>query len=272
VIVFPNCKINLGLQILRKRPDGYHDLQTVFYPLPIQDALEIVHAETDSAKTSITVTGLEVDAEPQDNICLKAYYLLKNDFPDLPQVKIHLHKIIPIGAGTGGGSADGAFTLMLLNKKFNLKLDENRLISYAKQLGSDCPFFIRNKPSYATGRGEIMEDIQVDLSGFGIILINPGIHVSTKDAFASIVPNDKRISIKDIVLSPVPTWKGQLQNDFENSVFDTYNEIKAIKENLYQQGAIYASMTGSGSSVFGIFEKNSQPAFDFPKHYFTRHL
>lgn len=270
MIVFPNSKINLGLHILRKRTDSFHDLETVFYPIALQDALEIVHS--DKEQTSITISGFTIDTSTEENICMKAYQLLKNDFPEIPAVKIHLHKTIPIGAGIGGGSSDAAFTLMLLNKKFHLLLNENQLINYAAQLGSDCAFFIRNRPVYATGRGEIIEDIKVDLSQFSIILINPRIHINTSHAFSSVIPNDKRYSLRDIILAPVATWKERLINDFEKSVFVREPEIKSIKDTLYNKGCLYAAMTGSGSSVFGIFQKSQQPQFEFPDHYFIRHL
>lgn len=270
MIVFPNCKINLGLHILRKRADGFHDLETVFYPITLQDALEIVQNSSPSSDIQLTTSGLKIDSSNEENICFKAYRLLEKDFPDLPSIKMHLHKVIPSGAGLGGGSSDGAFTLTLLNKKFNLGLNEDQLIDYALRLGSDCPFFIKNKPCYATGRGEKLEDIELNLSNYKIVLVNPGIHVHTGKAFSKITPSDKRTSIKEIIQQPVETWKNVLKNDFEESVFTDHSEIKTIKEKLYHQGAVYASMSGSGSSVYGIFDKNAQLRFDFPSHYFLK--
>lgn len=254
MLVFPNCKINLGLHIVCKRADGYHDLETVFYPVPFTDALEII-ANTDS-KTEIefTGTGLAVEGKAQDNLCVKAYHLLKTDFPHLPAVKIHLHKIIPMGAGLGGGSADAAFMLMALNTKFNLSLTAPQLLNYALRLGSDCPFFILNKPCFASGRGDLLEPIGVDLSTYKIVLINPGIHINTGWAFSKISPAPSKKSIPVIVQQPIETWYSDLQNDFEAPVFEAYPQIKGIKETLYQQGAIYAAMSGSGSTVFGIFK------------------
>ena len=270
MIAFPNCKINLGLHILRKRADGFHDLETVFYPVLLQDAIEIIHQTSASQETDFTISGLEIAGNKNENICLKAYALIKKDFSELPAVKMHLHKTIPSGAGLGGGSADGAFTLMLLNKKFNLGLSEASLLNYALQLGSDCPFFIKNKACYATGRGENLEELNLDLSPYNMILVNPGIHVSTKQAFSRIQPSDKRSSLKEIVSRPVTTWRDLLKNDFEASVFSAHPEIETVKQALYAAGAIYVSMTGSGSTVYGLFDKKAAPSFNFPSHYFLK--
>lgn len=270
MILFPNCKINLGLHILRKREDGYHDLETVFYPLPLKDALEVVRHPAPLTDIEYSGSGLTVHGDLANNICIKAYHLLKKDFPELPAIKLHLHKTIPMGAGLGGGSADGAFTLILLNKKFNLGISEAELIRYALQLGSDCPFFIRNKPSFATGRGEVLEDCPIDLSAYKFAVINPGIHVNTGWAFSRIKPSDQKPSLKEIVQLPPLQWKDGLTNDFELPVSQHHPEIAAIKEALYAQGAVYASMTGSGSTVFGLFPKDAEPAFAFPAHYFVR--
>ena len=256
MIVFPNCKINLGLHILYKREDGFHNLETVFYPLPFRDALELISATNNTTEIEFTGTGLAVDGNVSDNLCVKAYYLLKKDFPQLPLVKIHLRKAIPMGAGLGGGSADAAFMLTLLNEKFNLNLSTPQLLNYALELGSDCPFFIINKPCFATGRGEVLEEIKVDLSEYKIVLINPGIHVNTGWAFSNITPALSNKSIKEIVQQPIDTWKEDLQNDFERPVFAAHTQIKTIKENLYNEGAVYAAMSGSGSTVFGIFDKD----------------
>lgn len=269
MILFPNCKINLGLNILRKREDGYHDLQTVFYPVPLHDALEIVRHPSPLAAIAYSGSGFAVQGNLSDNICVKAYNLLKQDFPDLPAIKMHLHKAIPMGAGLGGGSADGAFALLLLNKKFNLALSEEQLLQYALQLGSDCPFFIRNTPSFATGRGEKLENIALDLSGYKFVLVNPGIHVPTGWAFSLLRPVEKP-SLKSIVTQPVETWKDSLTNDFEEPVSRQHPEIGMIKNVLYEQGAVYASMTGSGSTVYGLFPKVATPQFSFPAHYFVK--
>jgi 4-diphosphocytidyl-2-C-methyl-D-erythritol kinase len=269
VIIFPNCKINLGLHITGKRNDGYHDLETVFYPIPFNDGLEIIR-NNDSDHTGLTLSGLPIESTTNDNICYKAYSLLKKDYPTLPSLKIHLHKVIPTGAGLGGGSADGAFTLRLINKKFNLGLSDEQLIDYALQLGSDCPFFITNKPAYATGRGEKLEPVKLDLSNYSIVLINPGIHINTGWAFSRITASTRNDELKKIIALTPTQWKELLYNDFEVPVFKEYPVIKELKELLYNKGAVYASMTGSGSTVFGLFEKPATPQFDLPSHYFMK--
>jgi 4-diphosphocytidyl-2-C-methyl-D-erythritol kinase len=272
MIVFPNCKINFGLHILQKRADGFHDLETVFYPIALQDAFEIVQSSSPAATIQFNTTGLKIDSSIEENICFKAYQLLKKDFPELPSVKMHLHKVIPSGAGLGGGSSDGAFTLMLLNKKFTLGLSEDELINYALQLGSDCPFFIKNKSCYATGRGERLEEIELDLSHYRIVLVNPQIQIHTGKAFSKITPSNRRRSIKETIQQPISKLKDLLNNDFEKLVFAEHPEIKTIKEELYKQGAVYAAMSGSGSSVYGLFEKNTQLQFHFPEYYFIRQI
>jgi 4-diphosphocytidyl-2-C-methyl-D-erythritol kinase len=269
MIVFPNCKINIGLHILRKRQDNYHDLETVFYPLELQDALEIIQKDQD-INNEFQITGLPIDSKIEDNICLKAYNLLKSDFPSLPAVRFHLHKVIPSGAGLGGGSADGAFTLLTINKKFNLGLSEKELISYALQLGSDCPFFIKNAPCYATSRGEVMQEVNLDLSTYKIIVVNPRIHVNTAWAFTRIKPHQRAQQILSIIRNPITDWKNLITNDFEVPVFQDFPEIKKIKDHFYNHDALYASMSGSGSTVYGIFEKNTTLPLPFPCHYFIK--
>jgi 4-diphosphocytidyl-2-C-methyl-D-erythritol kinase len=270
MLSFPNCKINLGLHIVGKRADGFHNLETVFYPLPFRDALELIPATINTTEIEFTGTGLAVDGDIADNLCVKAYHLLKKDFPELPAVKVHLHKTIPMGAGLGGGSADASFMLKLLNEKFHLNLSTSQLINYSLQLGSDCPFFIINKSCYATGRGEILEEIKVDLSVYKTILINPGIHVNTGWAFSNISPSTPKKSVKEIVQQPVETWKHELKNDFEEPVFIAHPSIKAIKEDLYNRGAIYAAMSGSGSTLFGIFEQNTGSVTLKDSNYFIK--
>lgn len=268
MIVFPNCKINLGLHILSKRQDGFHNLETVFYPVALKDALEVLPSL--GSAIEFTGSGLTVDGNETDNICIKAYHLLKRDFPQLPFIKMHLHKAIPMGAGLGGGSADGAFTLQLLNKKYSLGLSLQQLIDYALQLGSDCPFFIINKPCYATGRGELLEGIDIQLAGYKIVIVNPGIHVNTGWAFSQITPAEPPKNIKAIITQPIATWKAELINDFENPVFEKYPAIKKIKEELYSKGAVYAAMSGSGSTVYGIFEKGISLSSFTDKNYFAK--
>ncbi|UCS95352.1 4-(cytidine 5'-diphospho)-2-C-methyl-D-erythritol kinase [Echinicola marina] len=263
MIQFPNAKVNLGLHITQKRKDGYHDIETCMIPIPLCDALEISTAE----KTTYTGTGLEVPGKEKDNIILKALKLLRKDFNELPHINIHLHKAIPMGAGLGGGSADGAFAIKMMNSLFDLHLEDWFLEDYAAQLGSDCPFFIENTPKIATGRGEILEPIKLDLAGCWIALINPQIHIGTKEAYAGISPKQPEHDLKK-TLADRSLWKGQLKNDFEDSIFTRYPEIAQIKEQLYERGAFYAAMSGSGSTVFGLFEE--EPALSvWPKDYFT---
>lgn len=270
MIVFPNCKINLGLHILDKRPDGFHNLETVFFPVPLQDALEIVPA--DKPYTTCTTTGISIDISPEHNICTKAFGLLKKDFPHLPEVQIHLHKTIPTGAGLGGGSANGAFTLLLVNKKWSLGLQQEQLLHYAAQLGSDCPFFILNKPCFAAGRGELLHEISVDLSAYRILMVYPPVHINTGWAFGQLKPGSKRTPVNEIIQQPVTEWKQVLVNDFEAPIFQQFPAIKNIKEKLYEAGAVYASLSGSGSTVYGLFDKDKEPTIDFPENYFIKLL
>ena len=249
MIAFPNCKINLGVNIIRKREDGFHDLETIFLPVPFTDVLEIISSD----KTELTVTGLPVNAT--ENLCIKAYNLLQQKFPELPPVKMHLHKVVPMGAGLGGGSSDASFILNMLTEKFELNVNPEELRDIALQLGSDCPFFLINKPCFATGRGEILEPLDLDLTNYKILIINPGIHIDTKLAFSKIISGERKKSIKEIIAQPIETWKEELQNDFEIPLFAEYPEIEKLKNDLYELGATYASLSGSGSSVFGLFKK-----------------
>lgn len=260
MVSFPNAKINLGLNIIRKRADGYHDLETVFYPVALKDALEIV-PRTKGTDNNFFSSGLPIAGVPGDNLCLKAYHLLKKDFPDLPAIDMHLHKTIPMGAGLGGGSADAAFALRMLNQLCSLDLSTTALKTYALELGSDCPFFIDNTPCWATGRGENLTPLEIDLTPYRLLLVNPGIHVSTASAFAGIRPVEPAQSIKAIIQLPVNEWKDLLVNDFENTVFAQFPAIGQVKENMYREGALYASMTGSGSTVYGLFDKHHPLTF-----------
>ena len=268
MVVFPNCKINIGLNITSRRSDGFHNLETVFYPIHWTDVLEVTN--NNGLSPALYSSGIHIYGKASDNICLKAYYLLKQDFPQLPFIDIYLHKAIATGAGLGGGSADGAFMLMLLNKKFSLNLTDTQLIGYCLQLGSDCPFFILNKPCFATGRGEEMTPLDIHLSGYLVVLVNPGIHVNTRLAFSKITPAIPAKSVRDIILQPVETWKHEMKNDFEEFVFHEFPEIGKIKEQLYQSGAMYASMSGSGSTVYGIFRRSDIVAISWPVHYMTK--
>lgn len=254
MITYPNAKINLGLNIVEKRPDGYHNLETIFYPINLQDALEVTLLEGEK-EYELTLSGTPIEGNPEDNLVVKAYRLLKEDYPHIAPVDIHMYKHIPTGAGLGGGSADAAFMIKLLNDKFNLGLSIEEMENYAARLGADCAFFIQNKPVFASGIGNIFEPIQLSLKGFFLVLVKPDIFVSTKDAFSLITPKMPVQSLKEIVRMPVETWRATMKNDFENSVFKKFPEIAAIKDKLYDMGAIYASMSGSGSSVYGIFRE-----------------
>jgi 4-diphosphocytidyl-2-C-methyl-D-erythritol kinase len=279
VIVFPNCKINLGLNIIHKRNDGYHDLETVFYPLTLCDALEMVTLpQSEQNKISdhhfgaLSISGETIDGAPDENLCVKAYSQLKNKFPQIPPVRMHLHKSIPPGSGLGGGSADGAFTLRLLNDTFQLGLTIEQLLDQALQLGSDCPFFMINKPCFATGRGEFLERLTVDLSAHKIVLVVPPLHVRTSEIFSSVKPVRPSQSIKEIIQQPVETWAQNLKNDFEEPVFNKYPEIRNIKDQLYKAGAMYSSLSGSGSAVYGIFRRDATPHLAFGPKYFLKEL
>ncbi|SNS03787.1 4-diphosphocytidyl-2-C-methyl-D-erythritol kinase [Belliella buryatensis] len=253
MISFPNAKINLGLHITAKRKDGYHDIETCMVPIPLYDALEIILDK----KTIFTSTGLPIPGSDKDNLIMKALKLFRKDFNELPHINIHLHKNIPMGAGLGGGSADAAFALKLMNNLFDLHLEDWFLEDYAAQLGSDCPFFIENTPKIATGRGEILEPIDLDLKGTYLLLINPQIHIGTKEAYAGVTPTAPAVDLK-AALTDRSRWKDELINDFEASVFPRYPEIDSIKSQLYEMGAFYAAMSGSGSTVFGLFEEKPE--------------
>jgi 4-diphosphocytidyl-2-C-methyl-D-erythritol kinase len=251
MIQFPNAKLNLGLHITRRREDGYHELDTVFYPAAVYDALEFVPGED----TKISFSGKEIPESNKPNLVLQAYELLKSKTKPLPPLHIYLHKVIPFGAGLGGGSADAAFMLMMLNKEFQLNISKSDLKRYATQLGSDCAFFIENTPCYATGRGEILQPISLNLTKCFFVLVKPNIHSSTAWAFSQIIPTSDRPTTASLVQLPVTEWKNCLQNDFEKPLFTSYPELLRIKEVLYSCGACYASLSGSGSTVFGLFDK-----------------
>lgn len=255
MITFPNAKINLGLNIVEKRPDGYHNLETIFYPIPLRDALEIVPSSGKS--TSVNLAGIEIEDDPENNLVMKAFRLLEKEF-ELPPIDIFLEKIIPFGAGLGGGSSDASCMLQLLNSQFDLKIQDDELIRYAAKLGADCPFFIKNRPMYATGIGDMLEEVDLSLKGYHFALIKPDIFVSTKEAYSKVKPMKPATNLKVIVKKPVEEWKDLMVNDFERSVFDAHPRIGDIKETLYDRGAVYASMSGSGSSVFGLFKKRDE--------------
>jgi 4-diphosphocytidyl-2-C-methyl-D-erythritol kinase len=248
MVVFPNAKINIGLNVVSKREDGYHNLETIFFPLKLSDALEFVEAE----ESNLTTSGIQIDGLPEQNLILKAYHLLTTDF-NLPPLQFHLHKIIPFGAGLGGGSSDAAFTLKMLNEFYKLGLTPLNLESYAAKIGADCPFFILNKPTFATGIGNKFHDIELDLSDYEIVILKPNISVSTVEAYKNVIPRNPKFRLTEIIKTPVNDWKNLIVNDFEKSVFQKYPQIGELKQLLYDLGAGFASMSGSGSAVFGIF-------------------
>lgn len=248
----PNCKINLGLRVVRKRPDGYHDLETVFLPVPLCDDLEINPADT----LRFTADGIAIDCAPEDNICLKAYRILKADHPDLPAVHIHLGKHIPFGAGLGGGSSDAAFTLCMLNEMFALGLSNAQLKAYAASVGADCAFFVDNRPALAEGIGDILTPLGFDPTrGLQLVLAKPDDAVSTREAYGGLKLADpaERQPLAEVLRKPVTCWRDEVENDFERSVFTGHPAIAALKQLFYDHGALYASMTGSGAAVFGLF-------------------
>lgn len=264
MITFPNAKINLGLNVVERRPDGYHNLETVFYPIPLQDILEVTtldEAPEQEASTKTDVVlhtgGIAIAGGVEDNLVVKAYRLLKAEF-DLPPVHIHIFKHIPSGAGLGGGSADATYMLRLLREKFSLPLTDDELEERAARLGADCAFFVRNTPAFATGIGNIFTPLpDFSLKGYRILLVKPDIFVSTRDAFALIRPHKPERSLTEIITLPVNQWRvAGMCNDFEDSVFAKYPAIREIKEQLYDMGADYAAMSGSGSSLFGLFKKD----------------
>ena len=255
MVVFPNAKINLGLHIVSKRQDGYHNIETCFVPIPLRDILEVIEAKAFQFDTS----GLSIPGKSENNLCVRAYELLQTDF-DLPPVQIHLHKIIPMGGGLGGGSSNASFLLCSLNDLFSLSLTDEQLESYASQLGSDCPFFIRNQPVLASGTGNEFQEISLDLSGKYIVLVFPDVAISTAQAYAEVVPRHNSqlstIPLDDLLKGSEPNnWKSTVVNDFEPSVFAQHPILQNIKEQLYQTGAFYASMSGAGSTLYGLFEQ-----------------
>ena len=258
MITFPIAKINLGLNVVEKRSDGYHNLQTVFYPVPIQDALEVQVMDEgfpSDVDCDLKTTNIPIEGDEQRNLVVRAYQLLKGDFPTLPRIHTHLWKGIPTQAGMGGGSSDCAYMIRLLNDLFALGLSDEQMIGYAARLGADCPFFIVSRPCYAEGIGERLQPVRLDLSGWHIGIVRPDIPVPTKEAFSRIRPHYPAKNCRDVVLQPVDTWKNDLVNDFEESVFALHPEIGQVKEQLYNMGATYAAMSGSGSALFGLFQE-----------------
>lgn len=259
MICFPNAKINLGLNVTQKRTDGFHNIETIFYPIAWHDALEVV--ESSNGNFNLHTSGIAIHGAKEDNLLYKAYQLIK-EYSQIPPIDVYLHKTLPMGAGLGGGSSDAAFFINLLNDNFQLQLATEQKITIAKQLGSDCAFFIENKPVFAFNKGDEFKPIELNLSDYYIALIYPNIHSNTKDAYSLVKPQIPEVSLLDVISKPIETWKNTLVNDFEKSIFSIYPKVKEVKEMLYSSGAIYASMSGSGSAVFGIFSQQPTLSID----------
>lgn len=265
MLAFPACKINIGLQLTERRPDRFHNLLSVFYPVGWSDVLEIIPDRTPDqpgGSVRFTASGLPIpvsqqgDADPAQNLCVRAYHLLRESLRadvDLPSVQMQLHKLVPIGAGLGGGSADAAATINLLNAQFDLNLSVDSREAYARQLGSDCAFFIQNRPQYCIEKGDIFEAIDLDLSGYHILLVYPNLAISTAEAYAGVTPHQPAVPLRTLLDAPIDQWRGLIHNDFEDSLFPRYPVLAQVKQQLYELGALYASMSGSGSTVYGIF-------------------
>ncbi len=264
MVLFANAKINIGLNILSKRNDGYHEINSIMYPIGLFDAVEAIPAE--DGKFEFSTVGLTIPGNPQQNLCVKAWELLHANY-QIPPVKISLLKNIPIGSGLGGGSSDSAFMLKLLNQLFNLSVSNDGLREFAAQLGSDCPFFIENKPCLVSGRGEIFEKTPLTLKDYWVAVVKPEIHVSTQKAYSMVIPRMPTFNLKELHLLPLELWKEHLINDFEEPISKLHPAISDIKNQLYKQGAIYATMTGSGSAVYGIFQEEP-PKLNFGKNNF----
>lgn len=255
MLLFPNAKINLGLSIEERRPDNFHNIKSIFYPIPLKDAVEaVVDPTLGSGKIQFTCSGLDIPGDFESNLCVKAYQLLHESY-QLPGVKAHLHKLIPMGAGLGGGSSDAAFFIHILDEICKLGLSLETKLEFAAQLGSDCSFFIQNKPAFCYGRGELFESVSLNLAAYTIVLVYPPIHIGTKEAYAGVKPQKAMFDLKTLANLPMQEWKDVVKNDFEASIFPVYPQLEALKAELYKLGASYASMSGSGSSVFGLFKE-----------------
>lgn len=252
MIQYTNCKINIGLNILSRRDDGFHDIETLFYPVNfLNDAVEILASNDEH--DHVYVYGLEINDPEENNLCFKAVKLLRQHF-SFPNVTIHLYKNVPMGAGLGGGSADATATLMLVNQLYNLEIPQSLMLNFASKLGSDCAFFVQSTPQIGKGKGEVLSPVHINLSGKYLLIVKPNIHVSTADAYRNVSSNNNRIPISKNIQLPIEEWKHVIENDFELSIFKAYPQIAELKRNLYQHGAIYAQMSGSGAACYGIFD------------------
>ena len=266
MVLFPNAKINLGLHVTGRRHDGFHNIETVFFPVPLMDVLEMVKA--DDQQFAFTLSGIGIPADGAENLCVLAWKMLQKEF-ELPPVKIHLHKNIPTGAGLGGGSSDGAYMIRLINQYFSLHLADDRMEDYARRLGSDCPFFIRNRPVFATGRGDQFFPVNIDVSKHFLVIVKPPFGVSTREAYAGIRPAKPAVDLRDAIRLPIVEWRGKIINDFEVPVFKKHPEIAAIKSKLYDLGALFSLMSGSGSAVYALFDHSVDLAGHFSGMFYT---
>ncbi len=259
MLLLPNCKINIGLNIVSKRSDGYHNLETVFFPIPLRDNLEFKEIENEDVPYRLVSGGVPIEGKPEDNLIVKVYLYMKAEF-NLPALELSLYKNIPMGAGLGGGSSDAAAMMKGLNEAYNLQLSAEDMEKRLAKFGADCPFFVRNKPAYATGIGDELTNCNVSLKDKFIVLVKPDVFVSTKEAYAHVTPKLPAIPLAEAIKLPIETWKEQIVNDFEQSVFPFHPELPAIKQTLYDMGAVYASMSGSGSTMYGIFNRPTPEA------------
>lgn len=259
MLLLPNCKINIGLNIVSKRSDGYHNLETVFFPIPLRDNLEFKEIENEDVPYRLVSGGVPIEGKPEDNLIVKVYLDMKAEF-NLPALELSLYKNIPMGAGLGGGSSDAAAMMKGLNEAYNLQLSAEDMEKRLAKFGADCPFFVRNKPAYATGIGDELTNCNVSLKDKFIVLVKPDVFVSTKEAYAHVTPKLPAIPLAEAIKLPFETWKEQIVNDFEQSVFPFHPELPAIKQTLYDMGAVYASMSGSGSTMYGIFNRPTPEA------------
>ena len=262
MVTFPHAKINIGLNVVSKRPDGYHNIITCFYPFQWTDALEILPSD----RFNFSSSGIAIPGNEESNLCIEAFRLLEKAY-QLPPVKMHLHKAIPMGAGLGGGSSDAAFALKTLNQIFNLSLTAEMLRKFAGELGSDCPFFVQEQPAIATGTGTVFEPTSLSLKSLFFVVVNPNTHIGTAEAYQSLIPKEPEVDLRTILKAPISEWKDKLVNDFETPVFKKFPEVRKVKEKLYELGALYAAMSGSGSSVYGLFENSQSVSAHFPDHY-----
>lgn len=265
MLTYSNAKINIGLNIVEKRKDGFHNIETIFFPIGMRDAIEIVNSKEDTPYT-FSASGIPINIDAKDNIVVKAYELIRSKY-SFPAQDIHLHKTIPFGAGLGGGSANAAYMIKLLNNKFNLGMSNKEMEREVKKLGSDCALFIKNEPAFAVGKGDQLSSIDLNLSGYHTLLIKPDIHISTPEAYANIKPQKPETSLKELIKQPIENWKDTIKNDFEASIFPKHPLLAEIKEELYEEGAIYAAMSGSGSSMFGIFKDAPKILTKWEKHF-----